>query len=80
MKLQREIVRCVKPIVLYCFIDHQIKFKENNLNLGMYYCTSDVTGELHFLSHRPGLSHFHEFLSETKAKYSDLPYYSQLAT
>ena len=75
MKLQREIVRCVKHIVIYCFIHQQIGFKENNLNLGMYYCTSDVIGELHFLSHTLSLSHFHEFLSETKAKCSDLPYY-----
>ena len=42
----------------------------------MYYCTSDVIGELHVLSHRLSFSHFHEFLSETKAKYSDLPFYT----
>lgn len=76
MKLQREIVSCVKHIIIYCFIRQQIRFKENNLNLGMYYCTSDVIGELHVLSHRLSLSHFHEFLSETKAKYSDLPFYT----
>ena len=41
---------------MYCFIHQQIRFKENNLNLGMYYCTSDVIGELHFLSQTKSFS------------------------
>lgn len=75
MKLQREIVRCVKHIVMYCFIHQQIRFKENNLNLDMYYLP--VMSLVNFIfCLRLSLSHVHEFLSETKAKYGDLPYYT----